>query len=153
MRLWHGIGLAAIVVTSFAGGAWAQAQSKPAPLDFWKPSDQKVVIYTKDKAPAAPKLEELPLKDSVSQWGITWTFEKPARVGQFINGDFYVFGPATVVQIDPKPLYGSEIPEGELDSRDKAQKEGERVRNGFMLNPPAESKVSYDSGIRNYFTP
>ena len=47
-----------------------------------------VVLYTSANAPAAPRLEDLPLKASVSQYGITWTFEKPARVGQFINGDW-----------------------------------------------------------------
>ena len=69
--------------------------------------------------PATPKLEDLPLKESVSQYGITWTFEKPARVGQFVNGDWYVVGPVTVKAIDPKPLYGAEIPETELDRMDK----------------------------------
>ena len=87
--------------------------------------------------PPTPKLEDLPLKDSVSQYGITWTFDKPARVGQFVNGDWYVVGPVTVKAIDPKPLYGSEIPKRELDRMDKERKEEQRVRNGFMLNPPA----------------
>ena len=70
-----------------------------------------VILYTQDNAPATPKLEDLPLQESVSQYGITWTFEKPARVGQFVNGDWYVVGPVTVKAIDPTPLYGSEIPQ------------------------------------------
>ena len=65
-------------------------------------------IYTKDNAPAAPKVEDLALKESVSQHGITWTFAEPARVGQFMGGDWYVVGPATVKMIDPKPLRGAE---------------------------------------------
>ena len=40
-----------------------------------------VVIYTRKNAPATPRLNRLPSKSSVSQYGITWTFEKPARVG------------------------------------------------------------------------
>jgi len=111
------------------------------------------VIHTKDNAPATPKLEDLPLKESVSQYGITWTFDKPARVGQFVNGDWYVVGPATVTAIEPKPLYGDEIPKRQLDHMDKERKAEQRVRNGFMLNPPAKMKVAYDSGVRNWFDP
>ncbi len=112
-----------------------------------------VVIYTRKNAPAAPPLIELPLKKSVSQYGITWTFDKPARAGQFINGDWYVVGPVTVQAIAPRPLYGSEIPESELDPIDKECPQEQRVRNGFMLNPPARMKVAYDSGVRNWFDP
>ncbi len=111
------------------------------------------VVYTKDNAPAAPKLEDLPLKQSVAQYGITWTFAQPARVGQFINGDWYVVGPVTIKAIEPRPLYGSEIPRRQLDRIDKERPEGQRVRNGFMLNPPARMKVAYDSGVRNWFDP
>jgi hypothetical protein len=71
-----------------------------------------------DAAPAAPKLEDLPLKESLSQYGITWTFDKPARVGQFITGDYYVVGEVKIKAIDPAPADGF---------------------NGSMLNPkPSE---------------
>ncbi len=59
----------------------------------------------------------------------------------------------TITGIDPRPLYGSEIPGRELDRMDKERPESQRVRNGFMLNPPAEMKVAYDSGVRNWFDP
>jgi len=116
-------------------------------------ASRPVVMYTKANAPATPKLEDLPLKESVSQYGITWTFDKPARVGQFVGGDWYVVGPATVKAIDPKPLYGAEIRKRELDQMDKERREEQRVRNGFMVNPPAAMKVAYDSGVRNWFDP
>jgi len=112
-----------------------------------------VVMYAKANAPATPKLEDLPLKESVSEYGITWTFEKPARAGQFVNGDWYVVGPVTVKAIAPAPLYGAEILKRQLDHMDKERPEGQRVRNGFMLNPPAAMKVAYDSGVRNWFDP
>jgi hypothetical protein len=153
MKTWIAMGLAGIACVFSTGGAQAQSESKPAPLDFWRPSDQKVVIYTKDKPPPTPRLRDLALRKTVSQWGITWTFDRPARVGQFVNGDWYVVGPVTVVAIDPKPLYGAEIPESELDTRDLDRPVEQRVRNGFMLNPPAAMKVSYDSGVRNWFEP
>lgn len=111
------------------------------------------VIYTPQNPPATPKLADLPRRASVSQYGITWTFAEPARVGQFVNGDWYVVGPATVAAIDPKPLYGAEIPKRQLDHMDKERPEGQRVRNGLMLNPPAAMKVAYDSGVRNWFDP
>ncbi|MGD0090913.1 MAG: hypothetical protein ABSE73_13430 [Planctomycetota bacterium] len=116
-------------------------------------TNRPMTIYTQASAPAAPKLEDLPLKDSVSQYGITWTFDQPARAGQFINGDWYVAGPVAVKAIEPRPLYGNEISKRELDHMDKERKEEQRVRNGFMLNPPAQMKVSYDSGVRNWFDP
>jgi hypothetical protein len=112
-----------------------------------------VVIYARDNAPVTPRLEQLSLKKSVSQYGITWTFEKPARVGQFVNGDWYVVGPVTVQAVAPRPLYGNEIPDSELDHMDRERPEEQRVRNGFMLNPPARMKVAYDSGVRNWFDP
>ncbi len=111
------------------------------------------ILCTRANAPSTPKLEDLPVKESVSQYGITWTFQEPARVGRFVNGDWYVVGPATVKAIDPKPLYGSDIPRRELDRMDKERKVEQRVRNGFMLNPPARMKVAYDSGVRNWFDP
>ncbi len=116
-------------------------------------TSRPVIVYTKKDAPATPKLDELPLWQSVSQHGITWTFEKPARVGRFIGGDWYVVGPVTVAAIEPKPLYGDEIPRRELDHMDKERSPEHRVRNGLMVNPPAEMKVAYDSGVRNWFDP
>ena len=111
-----------------------------------------VVVYTKDNAPATPQLGALPLKENVSEYGITWTFEKPARVGQFINGDFYVVGPIAVVKVDPAPRYGKDVADDELDGREKVPVE-QRCRNGSALNAPAQMKAAWDSGIMNYYAP
>ena len=110
-------------------------------------------LYTKDHPPPPPRLDDLPLLPSVSQYGITWTFAQPAHAGRFVNGDWYVVGPVTVKAIDPQPLYGSQIPKFQLDHMDKERPEASRVRNGFMINPPAAMKVAYDSGVRNFFDP
>ncbi|HUS46772.1 MAG TPA: hypothetical protein VM098_01535 [Phycisphaerae bacterium] len=113
-----------------------------------------VAIYTKDNAPAAPKLEDLPLKESVSQYGITWTFEKPARVGQFVSGDWYVVGPVTVKEIDPKPLFGKEVPAADAAPRELRKMGEEKLaRNGSLLNPPPRQEVSFDSEVANYYNP
>jgi hypothetical protein len=112
-----------------------------------------IPVVTRDRIPTTPGLDELPARPSVAQYGITWTFDRPARVGRFINGDWYVVGPVTVRAIDPKPLYGREIPGRELDPMDRERPEAQRVRNGFMRNPPARMKLAYDSGVRNWFDP
>lgn len=50
---------------------------------------------------------------SVTQYGITWTFDKPCQVGQFVSGDWQVVPAAgedavTVVGVDPAPVKTSE---------------------------------------------
>ncbi len=153
---------AALVMLAISlSAAWCRGQAA-APV--FNPYEAKLVaketanprparIYTKDAPPPTPKLGELALRQSISQYGITWTFDRPAHVGQFVNGDWYVAGPVTIKTIDPKPLYGKDIPAGQLDPIDLERKETERVRNGFMLNPPPQMRVAYDSGVRNWFDP
>ena len=70
---------------------------------------------------------------SVSQFGITWTFDKEAPVGRFVTGDYYVVGPVTITKIDPAPA-----------GEDKT------FRNGSMLNPPTNADQSYDGRIRGF---
>lgn len=113
----------------------------------------EVKLYTRDAAPPTPKLGAMPLRESVSQHGITWTFAEPARVGRFVGGDWYVVGPVTVTKIDPAPRVGEQVGEDELDGREARIRPEHRVRNGSMLNPPARQEVAYDSGIRNWFRP
>jgi hypothetical protein len=151
MKLWIGLGVAAVLCAAWAGEAWAQGKKQTITPDW--PALTPNTVYTKDAPAATPTLESLPLKESVTQYGITWTFAQPVHVGRFVNGDYYVVGPVTVKALDPKPLYGKDIPEAELDDRDKSHPESQRLRHGFMLNPPAQEKVAYDSGVRNYFDP
>ena len=54
-----------------------------------------------------PLLNNLALQDSVSIDGITWTFSQAVPVGRFVNGDYYVVGPVTVVNINPLPTAGN----------------------------------------------
>ncbi len=135
-----------MVSTAGQGDPWDEKAVAAAAATAWP-----VTMYTKDNPPPTPKLEDLKLLPAVSQYGITWTFDKPARAGRFVNGDWYVVGPVTIEAIDPRPLYGSQIPRYQLDHMDKERPEQSRVRNGFMVDPPAEMRVSYDSGVRNWF--
>ncbi|MGA2498204.1 MAG: hypothetical protein ABSH20_10710 [Tepidisphaeraceae bacterium] len=143
-----------LLTVQFAVLTLATLTASPAPAaDARTPSSGVVVVYTRDNAPATPQLDALPLKENVSEYGITWTFEKPARVGQFINGDVYVVGPVTVVKIDPAPRYGNEVANGELDGREKNIPVDQRCRNGSMLNAPARQELAWDSGVINYYRP
>jgi hypothetical protein len=69
-------------------------------------------------------------RSSVSQFGITWTFDRAYELGRFANGDYWVVGPVLVVGIDPPSV-----------------KVAGRTRNGSMLNPKAGSDMTqgYDS--------
>src|SRR4030043_2201287 len=68
-------------------------------------------------------------KSQISQFGITWTFNKDYSVGQFANGDYWVVGPVTITSINP-PSTNS----------------GGLVKNGSQVNPnPALTKQGYDS--------
>jgi hypothetical protein len=40
---------------------------------------------------------------SITQYGITWTFDKPYESGQFASGDYWVVGPAVVTSVSPAP--------------------------------------------------
>lgn len=68
--------------------------------------------------------------DSLTQFGITWTFDRDYEVGQFVNDDWWVRGPVSIIGISPAS-----------DSSDS------RRINGAMLNPsPVDgSSQGYDS--------
>ncbi len=84
-----------------------------------------VPVYTKENPPATPTLAQLPKLASVTKDGVTWTFSEAESVGQFITGDYYVVGNATVTAISPAPANG---------------------RNGSVKNiPPDDSDTGFDS--------
>jgi hypothetical protein len=118
-------------------------------------------IYTAANAPKTPALTDLRETDTVSQYGITWKFDKKVRVGQFVTGDWYFIGKAAVVEITPKPLFGKEVtdsPDWKLVN-DKAVKEDnfkdKWARNGSVLNQRVDTQFSgFDSRISNdYYDP
>lgn len=69
---------------------------------------------------------------SVTQYGITWTFSADKTIGQYANGDYYVVGPVTIVNITP----ASTLISG-------------RTMNGSMVNPIASpfAKNGLDSTL------
>lgn len=40
---------------------------------------------------------------SITQYGVTWTFDKAYESGKFASGDHWVVGPVTVVSVSPAP--------------------------------------------------
>ncbi len=90
---------------------------------------------------------------SVSQYGITWTFDKPCQVGQFITGDWWVVGPVTVVNVTPEPGPAPDDAKGKaVKSRYGAtgMVDDHRLRNGSMVVEKASSKQAYDSRPVNF---
>lgn len=67
---------------------------------------------------------------SVSQWGFTWTFAEPERVGQFCNGDWWVLGPVALVGITPATTTLED-----------------RTVHGSMVNPVPDGIHGYDSTL------
>ena len=71
------------------------------------------------------------MRTSLSQFGITWRFEKVHRTGQFASGDYWVIGPVKIIGILPQ-----------------SQKIGGRTKNGSMVNPRTLPRLQgYDSGM------
>lgn len=68
-------------------------------------------------------------EQSVSQYGITWTFDRPAEVGRFISGDWWVVGPVTVTGVSPAATAD---------------------RHGSVVNPPAGDSQGYDSRMARF---
>jgi len=69
------------------------------------------------------------LQSEVSQYGIAWTFARPARVGRYVTGDWWVVGPVIVAKVTPAPTAG---------------------RSGSVVNPRAGKRQGYDDRISGY---
>jgi hypothetical protein len=40
---------------------------------------------------------------SITQYGITWTFDREVESGQFVTGDYWIQGPVTLTGVTPEP--------------------------------------------------
>jgi hypothetical protein len=65
---------------------------------------------------------------SITQYGITWTFDQAYQYGQYANGDYWVVGPVTITSITPDSTGG---------------------RNGWEINPQSHTTQPYDD--RSYY--
>ncbi len=73
---------------------------------------------------------------SVSQFGITWTFDRDYTTGQFANGDYWVVGPVRISSISPA-----------------STNSGGRTMNGSMINPSVGATQGYDSAMYDTYGP
>lgn len=84
---------------------------------------------------ASAGLQAAPVK-SLTQHGITWTFDKEVESGKFCNGDPWIIGPVKVVGIST-----------DLHAPGFTPKPGE---DGSMVNPGTDAKQGYDSRLTSY---
>jgi hypothetical protein len=86
--------------------------------------------------------------NQVSQYGITWKFDRDYPVGQFVNGDWWVVGPVTVVSVTPAPSPG---PSNEVyapginEWGDTGLQDNKERRNGSMVVMNLSPSQGYDS--------
>ena len=88
-----------------------------------------------------PQAARIRSVSSISQWGITWVFERPVPAGRFVNGDWFVVGEAKIIDILPRVTTSNG-----------------RTIHGAMLNPdPSVCDQGYDSrlylGFGNHYQP
>ena len=89
----------------------------------------------------------------VTQYGITWKFDKAYPVGQFVTGDWWVVGPVKVVSVTPTA--GPAAEDAKVDIKkgvwgDTSLRNDSRMRNGSMVVRRAGSRQGYDSRSATY---
>jgi PKD repeat protein len=57
--------------------------------------------YRADYGPIWPEKAPVQKTNKITQFGITWTFDKEYEYGQFANGDYWVVGPVEIAMINP----------------------------------------------------
>jgi len=82
---------------------------------------------------------------SISQYGITWTFDKAYPVGQFVNGDWWVVGPVTVNSVSPAPIFQNV----QVEWNNGLPVFAEHWVHGSIVNPEI-GKHAYDSRINGF---
>jgi len=67
--------------------------------------------------------------NSISQYGVTFTFDQAYQSGQYANGDYWVLGPVTITSISPAFASG---------------------RNGWEVNPSSTVNQGFDDRLPDY---
>lgn len=83
------------------------------------------------------RAEALPTeRASLSQFGITWLFDKPYESGRYLNGDWWVVGPVKLISIS-----------NDLHEPGFSPSSGQ---DGSMVNPDGSQWQGYDASLTNY---
>lgn len=96
----------------------------------------------------APTAVHVQRATQVSQYGITWKFDRDYPVGQFVNGDWWVVGPVTVVSVTPGPSPAPSNEVNDLDVNewgDTGLQDNQERRNGSMVVMNLGPAQGYDS--------
>jgi len=80
-------------------------------------------------SPDPARGEEPRPTETISQYGIAWTLDRPVLAGRYVTGDWWVVGPVIVTAVAPAPAPG---------------------RNGSAVNPPAGAAQGYDDRMSGY---
>ncbi len=122
--------------SSFSGATWQPYATAPSFTLSTGNGTKTVYFKVKNAAgESSAKSNSIELNEtagmasSITQYGITWTFDKEYQVGQFVNGDWWVVGPVTIISISPAPASG---------------------RNGSMVNPQPGMNQAYDNRAPEY---
>jgi len=92
-------------------------------------------------------------RQQLSQYGVTWQFDRPVKSGQFVTGDWWVVGPVTVVSITPAagPAPQDDKAEIKLDRwGNTSMRDDNRMRNGSMVILECGPGHGYDSRSAGY---
>jgi len=95
---------------------------------------------TKNENSISPRFDDGAYVDSegrlvITQFGVTWQFDKEYTYGQFANGDYWIVGPVRIIKIYPVSITASG-----------------RTMNGSMLNPVPGNQQGYDSSIGDTYS-
>jgi hypothetical protein len=106
----------------------------------------------KNKGISEMPTEKVDDRLEVSQYGITWTFDRPAKTGQFITGDWWVVGPVKIVKITPAPgpVSRDNTPIVLNHWGDTSLKVDTIMRNGSMIVQKVGTTQGYDSRNASY---
>jgi|GEM_PF-5302719 len=122
-----------------------QCISAPLPDPF--PEEDPTPNPPADPTPDPDREVEEVFTDSITQYGITWYFDKEYSYGQYENGDYWVKvgedETVRVVEVDPTPQLAL------APTSYKPVEYENRHVNGSMINPPTE-KQAYDSRVAAY---
>lgn len=111
-----------------------------------------LVLFSCNQTQQAYETPDGQYRTEVSQYGITWTFDKPAKTGQFVTGDWWVQGPVTIVKITPAPgPVAMEKTDFKLNRwNDTSLKPDSAMRNGSMIVLEVGTRQGYDSRAGGY---
>ncbi|MBN1498336.1 MAG: hypothetical protein JXA07_16305 [Spirochaetes bacterium] len=102
---------------------------------------------------AYPDASKTDKRIRIKQYGITWIFDHPVKSGQFVNGDWWIVGPATIVRIIPAPGPAHYTENNNITVNrwgDTSLRNDASMRNGSMIIRRAGMLQSYDSRAGNF---